>query len=89
MPIDKEASRIWRRRIRDILNSEWDPIGGCPEDEYDSYVGTLAAMIRNQASDDDLLQYLKWAEYEHMGIETFDAERARKVIAFIRKLAVP
>ena len=89
MSIDKEASRIWRRRIRDILNSEWDPIGGCPEDEYDNYVGTLAAMIRDKASDDDLLQYLKWAECDHIGLGTFDAERARKVIVSLRSLGVP
>jgi len=89
MSIDKEASRVWRGRIREILNSEWDPIGGCPEDEYDSYVGTLTAMIREKASDDDLLQYLKWVESDYIGLGTFDAERARKVIASLRRLGIP
>jgi hypothetical protein len=40
-----EALRVWRERIRDILNGEWDPIVGSPEDEYDRYVGKVAEMI--------------------------------------------
>lgn len=35
MAIDKQASRLWRRRIREVLNPNWDPIDGCPEDEYE------------------------------------------------------
>ena len=46
MAIDLEASRRWHNRIREILNTDWDPIGGCPEDEYDKYVGRIAAMLR-------------------------------------------
>ena len=58
--IDKEAGRRWRRRIREVLNSKWNPIGveGLPEDEYDTYVGKVAAMLRDGASDDELSEYL-------------------------------
>jgi hypothetical protein len=31
--IDKHASRGWRSRLTEVLNRDWDPIGGCPEDE--------------------------------------------------------
>lgn len=86
MPIDKEASRIWRGRVRDILNQQWDPIGGCPADEYDAYVGTVAAMVRDNTTDDALMKYLEWAEAVHMGFGRFDPERARTVIASIRAL---
>lgn len=86
MPIDKEASRIWRDRIRDILNQQWDPIGGCPADEYDGYVGTIAAMVRDNMTDEALMEYLEWAESVHMGFGRFDRERARMVIASIRAL---
>jgi hypothetical protein len=86
MPIDKYAFRAWRGRIRDILNTEWDPIGGCPADEYDSYVGTIASMIRDGAADDALMQYLEWAESVHMGFGRFDPNRAGKVINSIRAL---
>jgi hypothetical protein len=86
MTIAKYASREWRRRIRDVLNREWDPIGGCPEDEYDTYAGKLAAMIRDKASDEDLTRYLEWAEAEHMGFGKFNSERGRKVVQSLRNL---
>ena len=68
MAIDKEASRRWRGRIREVLNTDWDPIGGCPEDEYGDYVGKIAAMMREGAKDEQLIAYLTWAETVHMGI---------------------
>jgi hypothetical protein len=86
--IDKHALRIWRTRIREVLNSVWDPIGECPEDEYEAYVGKIAAMIRDDASDDEL----KWAEVEYMGLGTdsdFDRSRGLKVIAALRELEPP
>jgi hypothetical protein len=86
MSIDKEASRIWRGRIRDILNQQWDPIGGCPADEYDAYVGSIAAMIRDNADDASLIKYLEWAECVHMGLDRFNPERAKTVVASIRAL---
>src|SRR5687767_11864940 len=91
--IDKEASRQWRSRIRDVLNKDWDPIGGCPEDEYDGYVGKIAAMLREGATDDQLLAYLEWAEVDHMGLgspEEFrlpmHQQRAARVISALRSL---
>ena len=86
VPIDKEASRIWRGRIREILNQQWDPIGGCPADEYDAYAGTIATMVRDTMTDDVLMKYLERAEAVHMGFGRFDPERARMVIASIRAL---
>ncbi|MDH2380490.1 hypothetical protein [Bradyrhizobium sp. CER78] len=86
MAIDKEASRIWRGQIRNILNQQWDPIGGCPADEYDGYVGTIAAMVRENATDEALMKYLEWAETVHMGFGWFDPARARTVIASIKAL---
>jgi len=85
MAIDKEAGRRWRRRIREVLNSEWNPIGveGLPEDEYDTYVGKVAAMLRDGASDDELFEYLNWAETVHIGLPG-DADRLNKVIHAIR-----
>ena len=68
MAIDKEASRHWRKRLRDVLNTEWDPIGcNCPEDEYDGYGGKVAAVVRGGASDQELFDYLDWAETKKWG----------------------
>ncbi|MDG5495065.1 hypothetical protein [Niveispirillum sp. BGYR6] len=90
--IDKEGSRVWRNRLRDILNRDWDPIGGCPDDEYDGYLGTVAAMLRENASDDELVAYFKWAETEHMGLgseDQFNRERILGVIAALRSAGPP
>jgi hypothetical protein len=95
---DEHASREWRGRLRDVLNRDWDPIGvagdGGVEDEYDGYMGKIAAMLRDNASDDELLAYLKWAEVENMGLgtaEQFDRHRDRilGVIAALRKVRPP
>jgi len=89
--IDKHASRVWRSRLREVLNRDWDPIGGCPKDEYDGYMGKIAAMLRENASDEEMLAYFKWAEVENMGLgseEQFDRHRDRilGVIAALRKV---
>ena len=86
MAISKQAFLIWQGRIRDILNREWDPIGGCPDEEYDRYAGTMATMIRDNRDDFALMQYLERTERHDIGLGRFDAERARKVVASIRKL---
>ncbi len=78
--------RAWTRKIRDILNREWDPIGGCPEDEYETYAAKVAAMFLQDASDDAIMQYLEWAAVENMGLAQFNSDRARKAIAAIRRL---
>ncbi|MCW5772640.1 MAG: hypothetical protein KIT16_13440 [Rhodospirillaceae bacterium] len=83
-----DAGRRTTRRIRAILNRDWDPIGGCPEDEYDTYVHRIVAMLRDGATDDELVAYLEWAEAENMGLgRPFDRVRAVKVIAAIRGLS--
>ena len=87
--IDKHASLAWHTRIRAILNHDWDPIGGCPADEYDAYLGKIAAMLRDNASDQDLVAYFKWAEVDHMGVGSeaqFDSMRILKVIAALREI---
>lgn len=86
MEIDQDASRDWRKRLRDLLNTEWDPIGcNCPEDEYDSYCGKVASMVRTEASDQELFDYLNWAETKNMGLPG-DPDRLHRVIALIREL---
>lgn len=75
------------RDVRDVLNRDWDPIGGCPDDEYDSYAGHLTGMVHGGATDQELLKYFEWAEVEQMGLgPPFDRVRAERVIAAIRNL---
>ena len=84
--MDKYAAREWRACLRGVCNTIWDPIGGCPDDEYDSYVGKVASLVRSGASDDVLRQYLRWSETEHMGLSEPDPLRLDRTLNAIRAL---
>lgn len=88
MTTAKKAIRVLQKQVQDILNREWDPIGGCPDDEYETYAGKVAAMVLQGAGDDDILRYMEWAEVENMGFAQFQSDRARKAIAAIRALGL-
>jgi hypothetical protein len=45
--------------------------------------------MRDGATDDQLLDYLRWAEAVHMGFGKFDTDRGRKVITLLRALGPP
>ena len=80
MPIDKEASRRWRARLREVFMAEWDPIGvgGLPgaDDEYNGYVIPILALLEQGKAGSDLFNYMWWVEREHMGLDG-DAERTK------------
>jgi hypothetical protein len=46
--------RVGGRELRELLMRSWDPIGvsGWPDaaDEYDSYMGDVATMLREERS---------------------------------------
>src|SRR5690242_13762857 len=67
----------WKARqahqlIRDILMTEWDPIGvaDIPEarDEYDAYVMEIYGLLSRRAVAKDIFESLWWVETEHMGL---------------------
>jgi hypothetical protein len=90
MTVDKKALGKWLREIREILNREWDPISGCPEDEYESYARKIAAMVRDGTTDEQLLKYLERAEVENMGLShPFDVDRGNRVVAALRAVSLP
>jgi hypothetical protein len=69
---DKDQSREKRDVIRQILMSEWDPIGvnDTPEaaDEYDGYVGPVLDLLTAGASSERVAKYLQDVEIERMGL---------------------
>jgi hypothetical protein len=79
-----ETLRLRRDRIRDVLNREWDPIGGCPPDEYYAYADRINSMIVKNATDIELVQYLDWAVSVNMGFGGSNSEHSRSVVAAIR-----
>lgn len=70
---NKYQSRENRKRVRDILMREWDPIGvaGIPEasDEYDAYVGEVYVMsMDHRATSAEIAEYLFDIATGHMGL---------------------
>lgn len=85
MAIDKASARDWFRRVRDVLNEEWDPIGGCPQNEYDTYAARIMALLLEDKSDEAIENYLEWVETVYMGLNgPIDRERLKRTVAAIR-----
>jgi hypothetical protein len=87
--LDSGTKQTWRNTIREVFNRDWDPICGCPEDEYDSFIEPIGELLRDGASDEKMLAYFKWAEVEYIGLgskEQFNQKRIRDVIIVIEKL---
>ena len=66
------------RRVEEVVHYIWDPIGiNCfPEarDEYYSYMTAIYGRVQ-AGKLDDIVEYLKWAASENMGL-TFNKEKA-------------
>lgn len=67
-----ERARDYHAAIRRVLLQEWDPIGvghiAAAADEYDSYVGQVYSLLIRRAPRHELVDFLWWAETEHMGL---------------------
>ena len=69
-------------RIKELLRSEWDPIGvgHIPEaiDEYDSYAFHVWSRLKAGGTAEEVAAYLTWAVGDHIGLEP-DPQRERKI----------
>lgn len=76
--IDKEESQRIELRIREILKTDWDPIGvpDLPADEYESYIGGIYGLIVRGASLDEIEQHLRAIEAERIELVIPDSQRA-------------
>jgi hypothetical protein len=67
-----DRARSYHEAIREVLLREWDPIGvnDIPEaqDEYDSYVGQVYALLIRRTPASKILDLLWGIETEHMGL---------------------
>lgn len=69
-------------RVRQILLREWDPLFVTKrshhdeeqEGEYDGYARELAKMLVRGTSPSEVLEYLKWAETQNMGLSFSEAK---------------
>lgn len=68
--LDKAQSRARIAEARALWNA-WDPIGVASstlEDEYDGYLAPTLRLLEREAPVVEIVQYLKWATDEHMGL---------------------
>jgi len=77
--------------VRKILWEDWDPIGvrkfGGPDDEYDSYAGTITRFLIEGRDEYFLSQHLAQLESNAMGLSPPDPDQlrpiARKLISLL------
>lgn len=63
--------------VRAILNNDWQPIPGVPEDEWDSYVWPVLALLQRSAPRAEVETYLRWAADVNIGCPVPEPDLAR------------
>ena len=90
--IDKNESRRIRVEIRRVLITVWDPIGvrGEPnaQDEYDSYLGNVLALLTSGASDDQINEHLLRIVTERMELPA-KKEDMQSTVSALRLIQIP
>ena len=90
--VEKDG-RTWleiQNRIREVLNTEWDPIGGgVPEDEYDSYIAEIYSMLQRDASAEDLAERLLRIETDEIGLDGLPVQQRLEVGRRLKALDLP
>lgn len=75
--------------VRRVLMDIWNPLGagGWPADEYDSYVWPIVRLLREAASDEELIAHLTEVERHYFG-QDIALDHAHAVIKALRALAI-
>ena len=85
-PKDQPARDIVNS-IRQVLLTDWDPIGVLDEptvqDEYDSYIGGVYRLLFNAVSAQSIAAHLAKIESEQMGLST---QQIDSLLSVARKL---
>jgi hypothetical protein len=90
--IDKYESRRIRAEIRQLLMTAWDPIGirdeSNAQDEYDSYLGGVFALLTSGASDDQVSEHLLRIVTERMLLPA-KKEDMQSTVSALRQIPLP
>jgi hypothetical protein len=85
----REWREFWRvrgmRELQLVLWASWDPIGGTPPGEYDSYAFRIASLLGSRASREALVEELGRIRREILGDDVdadHDSYAAEKVAAW-------
>ena len=86
----KEKAIEIQESIRQILFYDWDPIGindFGPDDEYDSYVGSIYRLLASGADEYKIIERLYQFETNSMGLNG-NREKLKNVAEKLMKLDV-
>ena len=76
--------------IRFILINDWDPIGignnSNLEDEYDSYIGTIINILKQQPTIGAIVSYLEKIEKIEMGIDNVNIKQLYDVAKKLKNI---
>jgi hypothetical protein len=73
--------------VRTILNKDWQPIPGVPEDEWDSYVWPVVGLLQRKAKRQEVEAYLRRTAEKTIGMPVPD-ERLASVVGKLMALNV-
>lgn len=77
-----QSKEITFEKVQHILLTVWNPIGVCPiecQDEYDSYAEYILDMLNENATRQEIYQYLHDIEEEYMGLNA-NIQRLEKTL---------
>jgi hypothetical protein len=82
-----QRAKTYQDAIREVLMREWDPIGvsGVPEaqGEYDEYINEIYGLLIRREPRHKLMDFLWWAETQHMCLYGNSQRTARTVDALL------
>ncbi len=94
----KQSTALYKK-VCQILWEQWDPIGvNCeryasgendwdwPNDEYDSYAGTLCRFLIEGRDEQTLIAHLEQIQRNAMGLSSIDSENDQRVARLLLSL---
>lgn len=67
------------QQVQAILHRDWDPIGGVPLDEYDSYAWPVLKLLMRDAPREEIAAYLRGVADRTIGCPVPEERLARVV----------
>ena len=85
-----ENALRFRTELRKVLFELWDPIGvrevPQAQDEYDDYLGEISQLLMQEASEQEMVEYLYLVETQTMGLPEHDKALLLPVARALKKI---
>jgi hypothetical protein len=88
------AGESWldiQRKVREVLNREWDPIGVADvvDDEYDIYIEELYRLVKGNAPEQEIADRLRSIEVDRMELRASAVTKLSAVAVSLQNLRLP